>query len=123
MPGEWIYKTIYSRFPCHQFLHILILSLFYKLLNSCGPNCYPKIIILDGAKRVVVYAKRDIKAGEELCYDYKFDLEYDPQKRIPCICRAPECRGFMNWDQRYVTSTNDDINAGSLTNNKNQRGK
>jgi len=90
---------------------------------SCGPNCYPKIIILDGAKRVVVYAKRDIKAGEELCYDYKFDLEYDPEKRIPCVCRSPECRGFMNWDQRYVTSTNDDINAGSLTNNKNQRGK
>lgn len=69
---------------------------------SCTPNCYPKIIFLDGTERVVVYAKRDLRAGEELCYDYKFDLEYDPEKRIPCICGSPDCRGFLNWDQRYV---------------------
>ena len=73
---------------------------------SCSPNCYPKIIVLDGVKRVAVYAKRDIRAGEELCYDYKFDLEYDPAKRIPCICGAPDCRGFLNWDKRYVTIPN-----------------
>lgn len=73
---------------------------------SCSPNCYPKIIVLDGVKRVAVYAKRDIRAGEELCYDYKFDLEYDPAKRIPCICGAPDCRGFLNWDKRYVTVPN-----------------
>lgn len=78
---------------------------------SCMPNCYPKIIFLDGMKRVVVYAKRDIRAGEELCYDYKFDLEYDPAKRIPCICGAPECRGFLNWDQRYVAIPRDDVAA------------
>ena len=69
---------------------------------SCTPNCHPKIISLDGTKRVVLYAKRDIRAGEELSYDYKFDLEYDPAKRIPCICGSPDCRGFLNWDQRYV---------------------
>ncbi len=40
---------------------------------------------------------RDIRAGEELCYDYKFPLEYDESKRIPCFCGARECRGFMNW--------------------------
>jgi len=80
---------------------------------SCTPNCYPKIIFLDGVKRVVVYAKRDIRAGEELCYDYKFDIEFDPAKRIPCICGAPECRGFLNWDQRYVALPNDATNADS----------
>lgn len=69
---------------------------------SCSPNCYPKIILLDGTKRVAVYSKRDIRAGEELTYDYKFDLEFDPAKRIPCICGSPECKGFLNWDQRYV---------------------
>jgi histone-lysine N-methyltransferase SETD1 len=60
---------------------------------SCDPNCYTKIISSDGTKRIVVYAKRDIKSGEELCYDYKFPLEYDPAQRIPCRCGARECRG------------------------------
>lgn len=69
---------------------------------SCDPNCYTKIINVDGQKRIVIYAKKDIAAGEELCYDYKFPLEYDPAKRIPCHCGASNCRGFMNWDKKYV---------------------
>jgi len=64
---------------------------------SCDPNCYTKIITLDGNKRIVIYSKRDIATGEELCYDYKFPLEYDESKRIPCHCGAKDCRGFMNW--------------------------
>lgn len=64
---------------------------------SCGPNCFTKIITLDGNRRIVIYAKRNINAGEELCYDYKFPSEYDESKRIPCNCHAKECRGFMNW--------------------------
>jgi histone-lysine N-methyltransferase SETD1 len=64
---------------------------------SCDPNCYTKIINVDGAKRIVIYAKKDIQAGDELCYDYKFPLEYDESKRIPCHCGSRECRGFMNW--------------------------
>jgi [histone H3]-lysine4 N-trimethyltransferase SETD1 len=64
---------------------------------SCDPNCYTKIITFDGTKRIVIYAKKDIEAGDELCYDYKFPLEYDEAKRIPCHCRARDCRGYMNW--------------------------
>ena len=69
---------------------------------SCDPNCYTKIITVEGNKRIVIYAKKDIREGDELCYDYKFPLEYDPSKRIPCHCGALGCRGFMNWDKRYV---------------------
>ena len=76
---------------------------------SCDPNCYTKIINMDGTKRIVIYAKKDIPAGDELCYDYKFPLEYDEEKRIPCHCGARNCRGYMNWDKKYVavaTATN-----------------
>jgi hypothetical protein len=71
---------------------------------SCDPNCYTKIISIDGVKRIVVYAKRSIQSGEELCYDYKFALEPDPAQRIPCRCRARDCRGYLNWDNRYEDS-------------------
>jgi histone-lysine N-methyltransferase SETD1 len=69
---------------------------------SCDPNCYTKIITLDNTKRIVIYAKKDIPAGTELCYDYKFSLEYDPTQRIPCGCGAENCRGFLNWDKRLA---------------------
>ena len=64
---------------------------------SCDPNCYSKIIKNDGRARIVIYAKRDIQVGEELSYDYKFALEYNKERRIPCHCGAAECRGYLNW--------------------------
>lgn len=72
---------------------------------SCDPNCYTKIISIDGTKRIVIYAKRDIKAGDELCYDYKFAFEPDPTQRIPCHCGANECRGFLNWDKAFLSDS------------------
>ena len=30
----------------------------------------------------------------QLTYDYKFDIE--DENRIPCLCRAPGCRKWMN---------------------------
>ena len=64
---------------------------------SCNPNCFTKIINVKDTKRIVIYAKKDIDSGEELCYDYKFPLESDDKKRIPCHCGARNCKGYMNW--------------------------
>ncbi|CAM6121078.1 unnamed protein product [Calypogeia fissa] len=61
--------------------------------HSCDPNCYTKIITIEGQKKVVIYSKRLIQAGEELTYDYKFPLE---EKKITCCCGSARCRGFMN---------------------------
>jgi histone-lysine N-methyltransferase SETD1 len=35
---------------------------------SCSPNCYTQIITAGENKRIVIYAKRDIRRGEEICY-------------------------------------------------------
>jgi len=69
---------------------------------SCSPNCYTQIITINGKKRIAIYAKKNITPGEELCYDYKFDPEFDESQRICCNCGSDECRGYMNWDKRYV---------------------
>src|SRR3989344_3736185 len=57
--------------------------------NSCDPNC--KVIIKEG--HIWIVTKRDIKAGEELSYDYGFDDE--DYKDFPCKCGAKNCFGFM----------------------------
>ncbi|KAL6626751.1 hypothetical protein ACP70R_030477 [Stipagrostis hirtigluma subsp. patula] len=51
--------------------------------HSCEPNCYTKVITVEGQKKIFIYAKRRIYAGEELTYNYKFPLE---EKKIPCHC-------------------------------------
>ncbi|MDB5188851.1 MAG: protein containing domain [Candidatus Nomurabacteria bacterium] len=53
--------------------------------HSCRPNAEVEIV----KGRVFVYAKRGIKEGEELCYDYgkSFWNEYIKPKG----CRCPKC--------------------------------
>jgi uncharacterized protein len=63
--------------------------------HSCAPNCdtYEK------DKRMFVRAARDIRAGEELSYDYAIEagerLTKAVKARWPCWCGAKECRGTV----------------------------
>ncbi|TPX45864.1 histone-lysine N-methyltransferase [Synchytrium endobioticum] len=61
--------------------------------HCCEPNCAAKILTAEGRKRIVIYASRDIDVGEELTYDYKFPIE---DEKIPCLCGAKNCRGYLN---------------------------
>ncbi|KAL3917301.1 MAG: hypothetical protein SGPRY_006458 [Prymnesium sp.] len=61
--------------------------------HCCTPNCYCKVVEIDGRKRIVVFAQRDLEAGEEVTYDYKFPTE---KAKIPCHCGSPKCLGVMN---------------------------
>ncbi|XVF74018.1 hypothetical protein PTKIN_Ptkin13bG0028200 [Pterospermum kingtungense] len=61
--------------------------------HSCDPNCYTKVISVEGQKKIFIYAKRHIAAGEEITYNYKFPLE---DKKIPCNCGSKKCRGSLN---------------------------
>ncbi|XP_064296416.1 histone-lysine N-methyltransferase 2B-like [Phalacrocorax carbo] len=63
--------------------------------HSCEPNCYSRVIHVDGRKRIVIFALRRILRGEELTYDYKFPIE-EPAAKLPCNCGAKRCRRFLN---------------------------
>lgn len=53
--------------------------------HSCRPNCEAFI----KRSRILIYARRNIAAGEELCYDY--GKEYFEEFILPEGCRCPEC--------------------------------
>lgn len=57
------------------------------------PNCYAKIITVEGLKKIVIYSKQPINVNEEITYDYKFPIE---DEKITCLCGAPQCRGTLN---------------------------
>ncbi|KAF5693887.1 histone-lysine n H3 lysine-4 specific [Fusarium denticulatum] len=64
--------------------------------HSCDPNCTAKIIKVEGSKRIVIYALKDIATTDELTYDYKFEREIGSLDRIPCLCGTANCKGFLN---------------------------
>ena len=59
------------------------------LNHGCAPACEAE---LDGG-HIWIVAKRDIKAGEELTFNYGYDLE--DYRDHPCLCGAPGCVGHM----------------------------
>jgi SET domain-containing protein len=57
--------------------------------HSCSPNCVVELI--DG--HLWVIAEREIQAGEELTYNYGYDLvDY---REHPCQCGSPACVGYI----------------------------
>uniref|UniRef100_A0A667ZQF1 [histone H3]-lysine(4) N-methyltransferase n=1 Tax=Myripristis murdjan TaxID=586833 RepID=A0A667ZQF1_9TELE len=63
--------------------------------HSCEPNCYSRVINVEGQKHIVIFALRKIYRGEELTYDYKFPIE-DASNKLSCNCGARRCRRFLN---------------------------
>ncbi len=59
------------------------------LNHSCSPNCEA---LLD-EDHIWLVAFRDIRAGEELTFNYGFGLEN--YRDYPCHCGSPDCVGFM----------------------------
>ena len=57
------------------------------LNHSCAPNCDAELI--DG--RIWIVAQRDIRAGEEITFNYGYDL--DDYREHPCRCGASNCPG------------------------------
>lgn len=57
--------------------------------HSCAPNCEAEW----DEERIWIVALRDIGAGEELTFNYGYDLE--DYRDHPCRCGTPECVGFI----------------------------
>jgi uncharacterized protein len=63
--------------------------------HSCEPNC--DAVVDDG--RIWIETIRDVEPGEELAYDYAYELEerHTPsaKRRYPCNCGSGGCRGTL----------------------------
>lgn len=63
--------------------------------HSCDPNCEA----VEEDRRIFIEAIRNIRPGEELSYDYNFEVDEDdtPELRrfYVCRCGADNCRGTI----------------------------
>jgi uncharacterized protein len=71
--------------------------------HSCNPNCEAFVEESESGDprkdRVIIEAKRNIKPGEELTYDYGIVLEVPHTARLKklwvCLCGSPKCTGTL----------------------------
>ncbi len=65
------------------------------LNHSCAPNCEAELV--EG--QIWIVALRDIQAGEELVFNYGYDLE--DFREHPCKCGAAGCVGFIVAEELF----------------------
>jgi hypothetical protein len=72
------------------------------LNHSCAPNAEAQ---QDG-ERIWIVAARDIRAGEEVTFNYNYDLE--DYREHPCACGAANCVGYIVAEELFdqLPSTN-----------------
>lgn len=81
----WLYITDFAKETCWKFC----------LWFYCG-ELNPIILIPALPNVIAVFSAACSFLWTQLTYDYKFELE-DEQHKIPCLCGAENCRGFMNF--------------------------
>jgi len=68
--------------------------------HSCAPNCE----IEEENSRVFIEARRDIRPGEELTYDYNLQIgerhTRAAKREHACFCGARRCRGTMLGEEK-----------------------
>ena len=81
--------------------------------HSCQPNLFMVPVRIEHVvPRLALFALRDIKAGEELCYSYSGDVVDAHQthavkrcagvKRKQCLCKSSNCVGLLPVDQSLI---------------------
>jgi SET domain-containing protein len=63
--------------------------------HSCAPNCEA----IEEGNRVFIYARRALRPGEELFYDYGLEVDEPRTKKLEreykCRCGSQACRGTL----------------------------
>lgn len=85
-----------------------------RLINhSCEPNCEAWM----RGKQIFIHALRDISKGEELSFDYGFDIE--TWEDHPCLCSSKNCIGYIvsrsQWPELEKRKKEKHAAAPSLT--------
>ena len=63
--------------------------------HSCAPNCEARM----EDERIWIIALRNLKAGEELTFNYGYDLQ--DYEEHPCCCGAQQCVGYMVAEEYF----------------------
>ncbi|PVU92727.1 hypothetical protein BB561_003651 [Smittium simulii] len=96
----------------HQVIDATLKGNAARFINhSCNPNCALQRWIVAGQIRMGIFALREIKIGQELSFDYKFERfeGSEPQK---CYCGDELCKGVIGVTKEIKESTIEGLEDG-----------
>lgn len=77
-----------------QFIDATVKGSLGRFLNhSCEPNCYVEKWVVGDKLKMGIFSKRQVKAGEELTFNYNVD-RYGANSQ-PCYCGESNCIGVI----------------------------
>lgn len=80
--------------------------------HSCEPNCITQKWNVLGEISVGIFALKDIHPGEELTFDYQFDVYKTPLCK--CLCGVRNCKGYLGLMQTEPSPTEWDQKVDSM---------
>lgn len=80
--------------------------------HSCEPNCITQKWNVLGEISVGIFALKDIHPGDELTFDYQFDVYKTPLCK--CLCGARNCKGYLGLMQTEPSPTEWDQKVDSM---------
>lgn len=75
--------------------------------HSCDPNAEAEM----DDERIWIIALRDIAAGEEITFNYGYDLE--DYRDHACQCGAPQCIGFILAEEYWSSARGQSVEQAS----------
>jgi SET domain-containing protein len=83
----------------HDETHDLDGSVEWNLARWVNHSCEPNCETIDDEGQIWIAALRDIQPGEELTFNYNYDLE--DYKAHPCRCGSRWCVGYMVAEEYF----------------------
>lgn len=74
--------------------------------HSCNASCELQKWTVNSRVRMGIFAKREVGAGDELTFDYKFE-RYGAQAQ-PCYCGEENCKGIIGGEKRSSVADYDE---------------
>jgi hypothetical protein len=64
-----------------------------RLVNhACVTNCFTRVIKHSNESFVFIISRKKIRILEEICYDYKINIDETDFNQIQCLCFEPGCK-------------------------------
>eukprot|EP00850_Spirogloea_muscicola_P007082 SM000035S13062 [mRNA] locus=s35:239531:249005:+ [translate_table: standard] len=63
--------------------------------HSCDGNLFARALVINGHRKLLIFAHRSIDVGEELTLNYMFAAGDPAHERVPCLCGHQYCRGYL----------------------------